>query len=57
MTINRLNADEVERMASLVKSLPKLPGVSFNFHVPYAAVKDIFLPLDQRAKEPTVSWR
>lgn len=50
MTINRLNADEVERVADLVKSLPKLRGISFNFHVPYAAVEDIFLPLDQRSK-------
>lgn len=50
MTINRLNAGEVERVASLVKKLPKLRGVSFNFHVPYATVEDIFLPLDQRAK-------
>jgi MoaA/NifB/PqqE/SkfB family radical SAM enzyme len=50
MTINRLNAGEVERVASIAKSLPKVRGVSFNFHVPYPEVETIFLPLDERAR-------
>ncbi len=50
MTINRLNVDEVEKVAFLAKSIPTLRGVSFNFHVPYPGVEHIFLPLDERAK-------
>lgn len=50
MTVNRLNAGDVGKVVSLVKSLPKLRGVSFNFHVPYQGVEDICLPLDERAK-------
>ncbi len=50
MTINRLNFGEVEKVAEIAARVPKLRGVSFNFHVPYNGVEDIFLPLDERAK-------
>ena len=49
MTINRLNAAEVEEVASIADRLPSVHGVSFNFHTPYPGVEDIFLPLAERA--------
>ena len=49
MTINRLNVGEVERVAALVREVPALRGISFNFHVPYPGVEDICLPLAERA--------
>ncbi len=50
MTINRLNAGEVESVASIARDLPKVKGVSFNFHTPYPGVDDLFLPLEERAR-------
>jgi len=34
MTINHLNAGEVEKVAEIARSLPTVHGVSFNFHTP-----------------------
>ncbi len=49
MTINRLNAGEVEAVASIAKQLSSVHGVSFNFHTPYPGVEDIALSLKERA--------
>lgn len=49
MTINRLNAGEVEAVAGIARELSTVRGVSFNFHTPYPGVDDIFLPLAERA--------
>jgi MoaA/NifB/PqqE/SkfB family radical SAM enzyme len=49
MTINRVNAGEVEAVASIADRLPSVHGVSFNFHTPYPGVEDIFLPLEERS--------
>jgi sulfatase maturation enzyme AslB (radical SAM superfamily) len=50
MTINRLNAGEVEAVAELARRLPNMHGVSFNFHTPYLRVEELSLPLEERAK-------
>jgi MoaA/NifB/PqqE/SkfB family radical SAM enzyme len=50
MTINRLNAGEVEAVASIGKSLSSIHGVSFNFHTPYPGVENIALSLEERGK-------
>ena len=49
MTINRLNAGEVEAVASIARGLPAVHGVSFNFHTPYPGVEDLSLSLEERA--------
>lgn len=49
MTINRLNAGEVEAVASIAERLSSVQGVSFNFHTPYPGVEDIALSLAERA--------
>ncbi len=38
MTINRLNAGEVEEVANIAKGMPTVHGISFNFHTPYPGV-------------------
>ncbi|HEX7476160.1 MAG TPA: radical SAM protein [Dehalococcoidales bacterium] len=48
MTINRLNAGEVEAVAAIAARLPSV-HVSFNFHTPYPGVEDLCLPLEERA--------
>jgi Fe-coproporphyrin III synthase len=50
MTINRLNAGEVEAVADIARNLRTVHGVSFNFHTPYPGVEDMCLALDERAK-------
>lgn len=49
MTINRLNAGEIEAVVTIASRLPSVRGVSFNFHTPYPGVEDICLPLTERA--------
>ena len=49
MTINRLNAGEVEEVANIAERMPNVHGVSFNFHTPYPGVEDLCLPLNERA--------
>ena len=49
MTINRLNAGEVEKVADIARSLPTVHGVSFNFHTPYKGVEGLSLSIDERA--------
>jgi Fe-coproporphyrin III synthase len=49
MTINRLNAGEIEAVASIAARIPSVHGVSYNFHTPYSGVEDLFLPLEERA--------
>jgi MoaA/NifB/PqqE/SkfB family radical SAM enzyme len=49
MTINRLNAGEVEAVANIAKEMPTVRGISFNFHTPYPGVEDLCLPLNERA--------
>ena len=49
MTINRLNAGEVEEVANIAKGMPTVHGISFNFHTPYPGVEDLCLPLNERA--------
>ncbi len=49
MTVNKLNAEEVETVAEIAKSLKTVHGVSYNFHTPYAGVEDLCLPLSERA--------
>jgi len=50
MTINRINAGEVEAVADIARAIKTVRGVSFNFHTPYRGVEDICLLLDQRAR-------
>lgn len=50
MTINRLNAGEVEAVADIARGLPTVHGVSFNFHTPYQGVEDLSLSLEERAR-------
>jgi MoaA/NifB/PqqE/SkfB family radical SAM enzyme len=48
MTINVLNAGEVEAVAGIARSLPAVRGVSFNFHTPYPGVEKMSLPMSER---------
>ena len=48
MTINRLNAGEVEAVASLARELPTVHGVSFNFQTPYPGVDEFALSPAER---------
>jgi Fe-coproporphyrin III synthase len=48
MTINRLNAAEVEKVAQIARETPNIHGVSFNFHTPYPGVEDLALSLSER---------
>lgn len=48
MTINCLNAKEVDAVAAIARGLPTLKGVSYNFHTPYPGVEDILLPIEER---------
>ncbi len=48
MTINRINAAEVEAVAEIARDLCIVKGVSFNFHTPYQGVEEICLPLTER---------
>lgn len=50
MTINSINAGEVEAVAKIARLLPTVHGVSFNFHTPYPGVKEICLTLADRAE-------
>lgn len=49
MTINRLNAGEVEAVGDIAQGLMSVHGVSFNFHTPFRGVEDLSLPLEERA--------
>lgn len=48
MTINRLNACDVEAVAEMADNIAQIRGVSFNFHTPYAGVEDLCLSLEER---------
>ncbi len=48
MTVNRINAGEVENVAEIARRLGTVHGVSFNFHTPYPGVEDICLPMVER---------
>ncbi len=48
MTINRMNAGEVEAVAEMARELPTVRGVSFNFHTPYPGVEEICLSMEER---------
>jgi MoaA/NifB/PqqE/SkfB family radical SAM enzyme len=48
MTINRVNAAEVEAVADIAGRLPTVHGVSFNFHTPYPGVEEMSLPMTER---------
>lgn len=48
MTINRINAGEVEAVAGIASRLSTVYGVSFNFHTPYPGVEEICLPMSER---------
>ena len=50
MTINKLNAGEVEAVADIARSLPTVHGISFNFHTPYVGVEGLCLSIGERAK-------
>jgi MoaA/NifB/PqqE/SkfB family radical SAM enzyme len=50
MTINRLNAGEVEKVARIAGETPNVHGVSFNFHTPYPGVEGLALSLEERSK-------
>lgn len=50
MTINRLNSGEVEAVADIARNLGTVKGVSYNFHTPYPGVKEMCLPMEERAK-------
>jgi MoaA/NifB/PqqE/SkfB family radical SAM enzyme len=41
MTINRLNAGDIEAVASMAARIPGVHGVSYNFHTPYSGVEDL----------------
>ncbi len=49
MTVNRLNAEEVETVAQIAAELRTVHGVSYNFHTPYRGVEDLCLPMSERA--------
>ena len=49
MTINRLNAKDVEAVAEISKDTSAVHGVSFNFHTPYSGVENMMIPIGERA--------
>ena len=50
MTVNRLNRQDVGRVARFAAEHPKLSGVSFNLHTPYQGVEDLALDAGERSE-------
>ncbi len=49
MTVNKLNAREVETVAQIAADLTNVHGVSYNFHTPYPGVEELCLSMSERA--------
>ncbi|MBN1808206.1 MAG: radical SAM protein [Planctomycetes bacterium] len=50
VTLNRINAPDLEYMARLPLDVPSLRGILVNFHIPYPGVEDLSLSLPERAR-------
>lgn len=50
MTINRLNFEDIEKVAGLATSIPSISGVSYNFHTPFSGTEDLMLSPEDKPK-------
>ncbi len=51
ITLSKINADDIEaNVASIVKCMPRIRAISFNFQIPYPGVEEHALSFEERAE-------